>query len=141
MWTKMRQIRASLLFLVCLACACGPNEGVLKAGKSNAVPAADAPKTPIEQELAAMRTAGFNYVYVLRRKDGAKIDAEDRSVIRMNTGEANRRVSSDEDKAFIIGSNPAIPPKNLAAIYERFAVENYSPPPPANVNTNNNSGK
>ncbi len=139
--TTTMQIRASLFFAALLLCSCGPNEGVLKSGKSNAVPtSADVQKTPIEQELAAMRTAGFNFIYVLRRKDGAKMDAEDRSVIRMNTGEANRRVAADEDRAFVIGSNPAIPAKNLAAIYERFAVENYSPPP-ANTNTNTNTGK
>ena len=85
-----------------------------------------------------MRTADFSFVYVLRRKDGGKIDAEDRSVIRGQTAEANRRMSSDDDKAFIIGSNNQIPPTNMMALYKRFAVEDYSPAPVANTNTNAN---
>ena len=85
-----------------------------------------------------MRTADFQFIYVLRRKDGGTIDAEDRGVIKMQTSTANRRVAADDDKAFIIGTNVPIPPQNMAAIYNRFAVENYAPPPPANVAANVN---
>ena len=90
-----------------------------------------------------MRTADFRFVYVLRRKDGGVIDAEDKSVIKMQTVDMNRRVSADNDKAFIIGSNAQLPPKNMMALLERFAVENYSPPPDPNTyaNTNANTKK
>ena len=83
-----------------------------------------------------MRTAGFTFVYVLRRKDGGVIDAEDRGVIKLNTDGIPRRVAADEDRAFILGSNFPVPPKNLMALYARFAVENYSDPPAANTNAN-----
>jgi len=76
-----------------------------------------------------MRTAGFSFIYVLRRKDGGVIDPEDKSVIRVQTTQANRRVSADDGKAVIVGSNFQLAPHNMAAIYQRFAVENYSPAP------------
>ena len=86
-----------------------------------------------------MRTADFRFVYVLRRKDGGPIDAEDRGVIKVQTNIANRRVAADDDKAFIIGSNVQIPPQNMGALYDRFAVENYSPPSADTTNTNANA--
>lgn len=131
---------ALTVFLV-LSAGCGANDGILKSGKetpasSNAQPG----KSVFEEDLGSMRTADFSYIYVLRRKDGGKIDAEDRSVIKAQTSDANRRMSSDDDKAFIIGSNNQIPPKNMMALYKHFAVEDYSPPPPP-TNTNANASK
>ena len=127
-----------LLLAVCgLLSACGANENILKSGKES--PQANVEnKTPFAQELEAMRTADFSFIYVLRRKDGGKIDAEDRGVIKVQTSLANRRVAADDDKAFIIGSNTQLPPQNMMVLYDRFAVENYSPPPPPNSNTNVN---
>lgn len=127
-----------LFFLNLLGSGCGPNEGVLKSGKETPQANAASDKSPFEQDLDAMRNADFIYVYVLRRKDGGMIGAEDRGVIKLHTSLANRRVSSDDDKAFIIGSNTPLPPPNLMALYDRFAVENYSQPPPANTNVNSN---
>ena len=132
----------ALLFVVAaFAAGCGANDGILKSGKetpgsSNAQPR----KSAFEEDLGSMRTADFRFIYVLRRKDGGKIDAEDRSVIKAQTTDANRRVSSDDDKAFILGTNTQIPPKNLMALYKYFAVEDYSPPPPP-TNTNANANK
>lgn len=130
----------TLLFLaVAFAVGCGANDGILKSGKETPAPSNVQPtKSAFEEDLGSMRTADFSYVYVLRRKDGGKIDAEDRSVIKAQTTDANRRMSSDDDKAFIIGTNTQIPPKNMFVLMARFAVENYSPPPVANTNTNAN---
>ncbi len=128
-----------LTFLLALTAACGANDGILKSGKETPAPSNAQPrKSAFEEDLGSMRTADFRFVYVLRRKDGAKIDAEDRSVIKAQTADANRRMSSDDDKAFIIGSNNQIPPKNMFVLFDRFAVENYSPPPVANTNANTN---
>lgn len=130
----------TLLFLaVAFAVGCGANDGILKSGKETPAPSNVQPtKSAFEEDLGSMRTADFSYVYVLRRKDGGKIDAEDRSVIKAQTTDANRRMSSDDDKAFIIGTNTQIPPKNMFVLMARFAVENYSPPPVVNTNTNAN---
>ena len=117
--------------------ACGPNESVLRSGKDASPQGNVDSKTSFAQDLEAMRTADFQFVYVVRRKDGGTIDAEDRGVIKLQTSTANRRVAADDDKAFIIGTNVPIPPQNMAAIYNRFAVENYAPPP-ANGEANAN---
>ncbi len=132
-WTETFAV---VIFAI-IAAACGANEGILRSGKDASPQANVESKTPFEKDLEAMRTADFQFVYVLRRKDGGKIDAEDRGVIRVNTSTAPRRVAADDDKAFIIGTNTPIPPPNMIALYDRFAVENYSPPPqPANANVN-----
>ena len=131
--------RFACFIALLLLTGCGANESVLKSGKET--PSTNsAPQQPaIDQDLAAVRNADFRWVFVLRRKDGGKIDAEDRSVIKANTVEANRRVSSDDDKAFIIGTNMQIPPEKMMALYQRFAIEDHSPPPDANTNVNGNS--
>lgn len=122
--------------------SCGANEGILKSGKENPDTSGRAPRQQtFEQDLEDVRTGDFLYIYVLRRKDGGEIDAEDRSVIKLNTDGANRRVSADNGKAFIIGTNNAVPPENIAAIYERLAVENYSPAPQTNTTANSNDAK
>lgn len=138
--TKLFYIYIAASFLFCIGC--GANESILKSGKDDSPQTNVAPsQTTFAKELEEFRTADFRYIFVLRRKDGSEIDAEDRSVIKLNTDGANRRVSADNDRAFIIGTNSQIPPKNIAAIYARFAVENYSPAPEANRNTNANSAK
>ena len=132
----------TLLLLLVISTACGSNENILKSGKETPAQSNTESKiTPVAEDLEAMRTAGFSFIYILRRKDGGKIDAEDRSVIKLNTAEANRRVAADEGRAFIIGTNFQIPANNLIALYDRFAVENYSQPSAPAANTNANSKK
>lgn len=134
------------LFLLLVFCAgfaaCGANDSILKSGKETSPQTNVAPsETTFVKELEEFRTADFRYIFVLRRKDGGEIDAEDRSVIKLNTDGANRRVSADNGKAIIIGTNNQIPPKNIAAINAHFAVENYSPASETNSNANANAAK
>ena len=138
----MRRLIVFTFLFVFLTFSCGANEGILRSGR-DASPQANAgsKKTPFARELESMRDADFKFIYVLRRKDGAAIDAEDRGVIKLQTADANRRLSADDDKAFIIGSNVQIPPQNMIALYNRFAVENYSPPPGLETNSNANANK
>ncbi len=137
---KTSLIAAALSFLTA---ACGANEGVLRSGRGTPAPSnVESAKTTIDRDIDEMRTAGFSFIYVLRRKDGQKLDSEDRGVVRLQTAEANRRVTSDDDRAVVIGTNYAIPAKNMVTLFDRFAVENYSPPvPPAGTNTPANSVK
>lgn len=125
------------LVYLSLLCSCGANEGILQSGKGSPTPAnVESAKTSFAKELESVQTADFTFVYVLRRKDGGPIDAEDRGVIKLSTSDAARRVSADDGKAFIIGSNVQLPAKNMAALYERFAIDNYSQPPAAAANAN-----
>lgn len=127
-----------LLLLAVFAAGCGANDNILRSGKETPAQANTGPeKTPIAKDIEAMQTAGFGFIYVLRRKDGGLIDAGDRGVIRLNTAETNRRVVGDEERAVVIGSKFQLDAKNTKALYDHFAVENYSPPV-ANTNANSN---
>ncbi len=133
-------IKAALIAMgAIVAAACGANEGVLRSGKPdpNAVNAASQGST-VERVVADMRTAGFTTIFVLRRRDGGKMDSADRSVIRVQTSDANRRIGSDDEKAFIIGSNHPMTAEKMAVLNDKFALEDLSPPPDANVTANAN---
>jgi hypothetical protein len=99
---------------------------------------------PVDKEVEAMRTANFNYIFVLRRKDGSKMDTDDKAFVRGVTGGFNRRTLSDDEKAVIVGSNPRVPDETLQMIRSRFEVEDFSKPAneiqnsnvPANANMN-----
>jgi len=127
------------LAYILFASSCGGNENILKSGKDPAAQSnSGSDKTPFAKDLESVQTAGFSFVYVLRRKDGAVIDPQDKSVIRIQTANANRRVSADDGRAVIIGSNFQLAQHNMAAIHERFAVENYSPAPaPSEIQNTN----
>jgi hypothetical protein len=144
MTRRIRQKTASLALFVssCLLLACGANENVLRSGKETPMPVnAASQKDPIEHELDAMRTAGFQFIYVLRRKDGAKIDSDDRGAIKLQTVDTNRRVATNDGLAIVIGSNKQIAPKNLAALFQRFAIDSYSQPAPVDANGSSNANK
>ena len=131
-----------LIVFSLLSLACGANDGILRSGKETPTQVNTGPeKTPIARDIEAMQTAGFSFIYVLRRRDGGLIDAGDRGVIRLNTAETNRRVVGDEERAVVIGSKFQLEAKNIKALYDRFAVEDYSQPPAAAANINANANK
>lgn len=124
---------------VCLCASCGGNENILQSGKETPAPISSSPKDPVEKELGSMRTAGFQFIYVVKRKDAAKMTADDRGLIKLQTADTNRRVATDDERAIVIGSNTQIPPTNLATLYQHFSIDNYSQAPAAdNVNANTN---
>ena len=76
-----------------------------------------------------MKTAGFDYIFVFRRKDGGVFDAEDKTYLKANSpAVTNRFILSDDDKAVIAGSGFEFPAENLEALRQRFNVEDYSSP-------------
>jgi len=142
--TYLRYLSLSgLVVIAVLLTACGANEGILKAGKPDPNLANATPQVQtVERDVADMATADFTTILVLRRKDGGKMDAEDRAVIRDATAGANRRVASDGDKAFIIGSNQPIPPEKMLILGQRFALQieawPQAPEPSNTANANSN---
>ena len=143
MWMITREhIWALLLIAAAISIGCRANETVLQSGKETPVASnGGTPKSDFESDLDAMRSAGFTFIYVLRRRDGAPMDAEDRGVIRTNTVDMNRRVSADDGRAFIIGSNYQLPSANHTALTARFAIQDLSPPPTSTPATNTNANK
>ncbi len=131
---------ALILAIALFITACGGNESILRSGKEPTPQAnTDSQKTTFEKDLEAMRTAEFSFIYVLRRKDGETLDAQDRSVIKLQTDQINRRVTADDGRAVILGSNFLLTDRNMAVLNERFAVENFSPSPSTAINSNANT--
>jgi hypothetical protein len=131
-----------LLCVAAMAAGCGPNPNVLNSGPENKAKVnAATPRTGMDADMADMRTAGFTFIYTLKRKDGQKLDSADRSLIRTQTEDMNRRVSADEDRAVLIGSNYQLPEANLKALKERFTIETLVQPTQANTNGNANTTK
>ncbi|HEY0657684.1 MAG TPA: hypothetical protein VGD05_04380 [Pyrinomonadaceae bacterium] len=134
-----------LLICVSFGFSCKPNSGILNSQRNNQTLPANSTGRAInsfERDLETMRTADFDFIFVLRRKDGGKLDGEDRTYIKANSpAETNRFIVSDEEKAVIAGSKFKFAPENLKALQERFAVENFSKPAaetPQNANVNAN---
>jgi hypothetical protein len=128
MGKRLRINAAVAAIIAIMAAACGANEGILRSGKPDTNAANVAPqRSSVDRVIADMQTAGFTTILVLRRKDGARMDAEDRSVIRAQTSDANRRIGSDDETAFIIGSNHPMTAEKMAVLNGRFAIEDRSP--------------
>lgn len=141
---RSRYVLAAFISLgLVLSSACAANDKILSSGKETPPPSnGERPRTTFEKELNDVRSADFRFIYVLRRKDGGKIDAEDKNVLRQQTADMNRRVTADDDRAVIIGSNYKLPEKNLTVLAERFAFEDYSPPEqPSTPDPGSNSNK
>lgn len=124
------QFYAILIFTlsVIFNAACTPR-AFEKPNAQTAPPSANENKSAstFEIDLQTMRTAGFEYIFVFRRKDGAAFDGEDRKYLRANApAETNRFVSTDNEKAFIAGSKFPFPAPNLEALRLRFNIEDYS---------------
>lgn len=90
-----------------------------------------------------MRTADFVFIYVIKRKDGGPLDAEDKKFAgAVIPGEMNRRTIADDGNAILIGSNFRMPDDSRKLIEERFAFEDLSREvPAANSNTNVQANK
>ena len=130
------------MLIAALAAGCGANEGVLRSGKDTPVQVNAVEEKPsFEKDLEAMRTAGFTFIYAIRRRDSRTIDAEDVRVIKQLTVDTNRRVKADEDRAVLIGSNFELPKDNLSGLNARFLVDDYSQPPVPNANVDTNFNK
>jgi len=140
---KTKRIRISTIcFAALVAANCGANEGVLRSGNETPVQAnAVDDKPSFEKDMNALHTAGFTYIYELRRRDGEAIDSEEVSIIRELTVDTNRRIKSDSNKAVLIGSNFELSNDDLSALNARFLVVDHSATPGADVKTDANFNK
>jgi hypothetical protein len=140
---KRLVILISLVFGATGLSACGPNEAILKSN-SNESNATVAPTSAsvrpandsAESEVENMRTADFEFILVLRRKDGGVMQPVDKSFVKTMTTNANRRSLTDGDRAIVIGANSKVPPELIAKLSQRFVVEDYSKPETVNSNSN-----
>lgn len=133
-----------IYLLLCVALffiACGPNRH-FPANEQKTTPTPEKTVESAVEKLDTIRQQGFDFVYVFKRKDGGKLDAEDKKFLRANSPpETNQWIVTDEDATAIAGSNYMFLPVHLEALRKRFNVEDLSKPktentPEANLNIN-----
>ena len=132
---------SSALFLA----ACEPAPSMMP--NSNSTPivppvSENTEKLPdVQREVRSMEDAGFKFIFVLRRKDGGAFDREDKKYIADNIpAETNRRILTEADKVFVLGSNYEFSQPNLEMLRKRFNMEDFSKPiAEVNVTANTNA--
>lgn len=128
---KMKKIKCGTIvfsmLLLLLPANFGCNYNSFEKPNVNTAPLnAEDKKSAYESDLQTMKTASLKYVFVFRRTDGGVFDGEDKRYLRANLPTTNRVILSDENKAFIVGSNYKFPPENLEILRLRFSVEENS---------------
>ncbi|MCA1589662.1 MAG: hypothetical protein LC734_04580 [Acidobacteria bacterium] len=126
--------------------ACSANQQILNSARSKdqltgntAAPSTAETSTAssLDRDLQSLRNADFNFVLVIRRKDGGVMDADDKRFMNdVTPSEINRRLLSDGGRAIVIGTNFRFPPDTRKVIAERFSVEDYSGREDAMANPN-----
>jgi hypothetical protein len=112
--------------------ACTPNQRIMQDSANRSLPPIEtgtpaSQMSDLEKDLKAMQDAQFLFVYVLRRKDGAPLNADDKRYAgQVIPQEMNRRVVSDQGRAVVIGSNFRLPPDIQKVLTDRFAFEDRS---------------
>ncbi|MBV6495313.1 MAG: hypothetical protein DYH05_05605 [Acidobacteria bacterium ACB1] len=127
-----------LVALAVFASAC-VNQTILNDGKTPETTPTEVP-TPktYEADLRAAKTAGYNFIYVVRRKDGGQIDYHDKLLLSSHTGKAQRRAASEDGKAYTIASNDPLPEADINALHQRFLISILKDSPGL-ANSNQNS--
>lgn len=116
---------AAVLLLGVTLTACQPNQTILKSAPSPVPEASLEPrKTDLATDIKDIEDAGIENIFVVRRKDGGVFDKEDKQFLRANVPEEmDRRISSDDGKAFILATKYLVSPETVKKWRERFVVE------------------
>lgn len=139
-------LTVAFLFFVLASFACQPNPAILNSGRETSVNssvenASERPKDTFESALRGVQKSGFDYIFVIRRKDGGQFDKDDKVFVRENSPAAtNQFVLTDEERVIIAGSNYPFPAESLEVLRAVFDVEDLSPKKTEeNTNGNTNS--
>ncbi|MGI9055874.1 MAG: hypothetical protein ACR2F2_08755 [Pyrinomonadaceae bacterium] len=123
--------------------ACQPNQEILNSKRKTPEASANSVKRPqdtFEAALRGVQNSGFDYIFVIRRKDNEKINAEDgRYIKRASPPETNQFILTDEERVVIAGSNYPFPEESLEILRKVFDVEDLSPKKAENNNADSNS--
>lgn len=141
---------ACLIFIAFCAVSCEQAPSMRANTDATPLPAAEPSEklTGVEREIRDMETANFKIIYVFKRKDGGVFNREDKKYLSDNKPvDTNRFILTDDEKAFVAGSNYPFSLENIEALQKRFIVEDYSKPMTqvdvsinANVNASANTG-
>lgn len=129
--------------LVLLNFACQPNQAILNSKRKTPtapVNSAERPQDTFETALRGVQNSGFDYIFVIRRKDGGQFNKEDKTFVKANSPAAtNQFILTDEERVVIAGSNYPFPEESLEILRKVFDVEDLSPKKAENTNANANS--
>lgn len=140
-------MKETIIIAALLLAGCQANQEILRSNPANQTPAApratlEPRRTSFDQDVQDIRDAGLDVVYIVRRKDGAVLDADDKRFVRQNTPiQTNRFVISEEGKTLIIGSGFSLPAENVEALKKRFRFEDLSKPIEVEVRADENTNK
>ncbi|HEY0429118.1 MAG TPA: hypothetical protein VGC76_15160 [Pyrinomonadaceae bacterium] len=132
----------AFLIFIALGAACEKAPSMME-NRATPLPTSETAEklTSLQREIRDMETANFTTIYVFKRKDGGVFDKEDKKYLSANKpADANRFVLTDDEKAFVAGSNYPFSTENLDNLQKRFVVEDYSKPlVQVNVSVNGNA--
>lgn len=138
-------MRITVIIIILMIAACSPNPRIVNssaerdeeiARSTNVQPAV----STFEADLEAMRIANYPFIYVLRRKDGGVLDADDRKLLGQNIpSEVDRRKLTDGDRAVMVGSKHRIPDDRLKLLRDRFDFQDLSASQSGIMNSNSNT--
>jgi hypothetical protein len=87
----------------------------------------NAPKSDFERSLDTVKRGQYVKIYVVRRKDGEPLQADDKTYLRANTPmETGMWVVTQDARTAIAGANFEFEPKHIDALNKRFTVEDYT---------------
>jgi hypothetical protein len=110
-------LSACALFIFCAGCGTGTSQGGAPTPQ----------KSDFEKKLDIVRRSPHVKIYVVRRKDSASLDADDKDYLRRNTPlEVATWVLTDDGTTAIAGANFDFEPKHFEALSKRFTVEDYT---------------
>ena len=119
------------LICVLIFAACGgdaPNPSNTTTNTSTATPAGPSPSplTDFEEALRFVRNGQYSYIYVISRKDGKPLSAEDSEFLKTNAPQFVDRTATKDKTKLVAGTNFNLEEGNLEMLKKRFVVEDYS---------------
>lgn len=85
------------------------------------------PKSDFERSLDTVRRGQYIKIYVVRRKDGEPLQADDKAYLRANTPmETGMWIVTADNRTAIAGANFEFEAKHFDALGKRFTVEDYT---------------
>ena len=85
------------------------------------------PLVGFAKDLQFIKNGQYTYIFVLTRKDGKKLDSEDKEYLRKNVPQIVDLVTTEEGKKAIIGTNFNLEEgPMMEALKKRYVVEDYS---------------
>lgn len=119
----IRRCSTAVIFAAAFLSAACMNQTVLNDGKPDPNAPVGTPRVKtIEDDLRAAKTAGYLFIYLVKRKDGGQIDYHDKLLLSSRTKNAARRSASEDGTAFTIAGNQPLTEEDIGALNTRFAV-------------------